>query len=731
MTRARLQRQHLHAGAPLDRPGRARPGDRSAGAVGRHGAVRRHHPGARPARAADRDGARSCSSATATISRAMRRSRAAIARAEGSDATIYAIGQGRAVRLAGLQKLLRRLASDQRRPRVLLRPTSEARDGLRGDPRGPAQPVSALRIRRRATSATARGTGSASKWPDGKYRVRARQGYRLSPGTDVTQLPTEAARNHRCSLSVTRSACSLTCAGPAYGAAGPRARRPSVRQSTSSPWTSTSSTHGTSRGGSRGGRLLLAVDGRPRRIASAQFIPAAAAPTGPAGADLLQLERRRGRRSADRARRRSGQHRRWTWQARDRCGAAVHRAARTGRSCRARHDPRAGPQMDFTSNHALVQTMLPRLVGQAQPPQQGQLRVGLARRWRIQRGDQIAIAQVIERECAGIRDGHRGPGLRATRDQRSEHGLSGGPRAHAQFARVAAVAGRAAGSATPSPKTLVLLSEGVVLERGSAEVVVARTGGRTRPDRALRPPARSAGVGCVARHARRRPAAKIESRARKGWPCWRGWRAEGVPRRQHCRQRLFSGWRSSSRATTSSASSRSPAIATASRTRSRSTCRAGRTSRFASRARVQRRDAPRSRTAERSLAETLRAPLLATDIGLKAHGLHASGTPRVGSCGSSSPPTSTDRSTRADRSRSPTCSWTARTARGEPARAGRHDPGPSPRRRRRRTSARCSGDARRLHAEARGRRRAASAAASSTPSARRSIGRPARASPIC
>ena len=36
---------------------------------------------------------------------------AAIARAEGSDATIYAIGQGRAVRASDLQDLLRRLAT--------------------------------------------------------------------------------------------------------------------------------------------------------------------------------------------------------------------------------------------------------------------------------------------------------------------------------------------------------------------------------------------------------------------------------------------------------------------------------------------------------------------------------------------------------------------------------------------------------------------------------------------
>jgi VWFA-related protein len=106
---------------------------------------------------------------------------AAIARTEGSDATIYAIGQGRAVKSADLQKLLRRLATvsggrsfftddhasldrsfgeilEDLRSQYLLAfvPASSERDG------------SWHRIRVEVS---------------GRHQVRARQGYRLMRGT--------------------------------------------------------------------------------------------------------------------------------------------------------------------------------------------------------------------------------------------------------------------------------------------------------------------------------------------------------------------------------------------------------------------------------------------------------------------------------------------------------------------------------------------------------------------
>ena len=66
---------------------------------------------------------------------------AAIARAEGSDATIYVIGQGRAIRAHELQTVLKRFSTISGGQRVLHRGRQPPRQVLRGDPRGPQQPV--------------------------------------------------------------------------------------------------------------------------------------------------------------------------------------------------------------------------------------------------------------------------------------------------------------------------------------------------------------------------------------------------------------------------------------------------------------------------------------------------------------------------------------------------------------------------------------------------------------
>jgi VWFA-related protein len=105
---------------------------------------------------------------------------AAIARTEGSDATIYAIGQGRAVRASNLQDLLRRFATvsggrafftdDVVKLGVVF---DEILDDLRNQ---------------YLLSYPVPSTGRDGAWHrirvevgGGKYHVRARQGYRLSP----------------------------------------------------------------------------------------------------------------------------------------------------------------------------------------------------------------------------------------------------------------------------------------------------------------------------------------------------------------------------------------------------------------------------------------------------------------------------------------------------------------------------------------------------------------------
>src|SRR5439155_1215905 len=60
--------------------------------------------------------------------------------------------------------------------------------------------------------------------------------------------------------------------------------------------------------------------------------------------------------------------------------------------------PGAGPQLEFTSNHAIVQAMLDNVVGQA-TENFGQKRVGLAEALAIQRGDKLVIDEVTGREC--------------------------------------------------------------------------------------------------------------------------------------------------------------------------------------------------------------------------------------------------------------------------------------------------------------------------------------------
>ena len=261
----------------------------------------------------------------------------------------------------------------------------------------------------------------------------------------------------------------LTCAGPAYAQQVP-APAP-FRSSVDLVPVDVNIVDRTGRpvGGLEAGDFVLAVDGRPRRIATAQYIPAAAAPTGPpaptyyssnvaaAGGRLITLVVDQGSIGAGRGK--------LALDAASRFIAGLGPADRVALVT----IPASGPQVDFTSNHEVVQSMLPRLVGQAQPPQQGQLRVGLAEAVGIQRGDQIAMQQVLERECAGIREATEVQDCvqRATIEANTVY-QAARERTRNSLASLRFLVERL--SATPSPKTIVLLSEGVVLERDAAEV---------------------------------------------------------------------------------------------------------------------------------------------------------------------------------------------------------------------------------------------------------------------
>ena len=150
--------------------------------------------------------------------------------------------------------------------------------------------------------------------------------------------------------------------------------------------------------------FALSVDGKPRRIASAQFI-SVARNVGRSGAcrDPLQLECAGGRRAADHDRHRSGQHRRGGGKLAIDAASAVRRAAcsksdRVGLST----IPGAGPQMDFTPTMHWCRRCCKRVVGQRDATL-GPKRIGISEALEINRGDVQVIAEVIDRECAGMR----------------------------------------------------------------------------------------------------------------------------------------------------------------------------------------------------------------------------------------------------------------------------------------------------------------------------------------
>ena len=149
----------------------------------------------------------------------------------------------------------------------------------------------------------------------------------------------------------------------------------------------------------------LKVDGRPRRIASAQFIAVtrnverepinpdySANPKIP-GARLIMLVvdqgnigASRGKYAIDAARRFIGR-----LSPADRVGLVTI--------------PGAGPQIDFTANHALVETALQSVVGTSDDGEHQDSQIGLSEAIALQRGNQQVIQQILDRECTGMMAG--------------------------------------------------------------------------------------------------------------------------------------------------------------------------------------------------------------------------------------------------------------------------------------------------------------------------------------
>lgn len=213
----------------------------------------------------------------------------------------------------------------------------------------------------------------------------------------------------------------------------------------------------------------LAVDGKPRKIVSAQFIavsrtaePAEAAPANyssnelAAGGRLIMMVIDQGNIGASRGK--------FAAEAAARFISRLRKSDRVGLFA----IPGAGPQIDFTANHALVQTLLPRIIGQASADH-GPYKIGLAEALAVDRGDEQMIAQVLERECAGAASAEE---RRQCRNQItiSARAMFGETRTRARESMLALRHVMERLSRTDTPKTVVFISEGVLIDRELSDV---------------------------------------------------------------------------------------------------------------------------------------------------------------------------------------------------------------------------------------------------------------------
>ena len=215
--------------------------------------------------------------------------------------------------------------------------------------------------------------------------------------------------------------------------------------------------------------FTLTVDGRPRRVASAQFISVERAietappkpleytsNAGAAGGRLIMLVVDAGNIGAGRGKP--------AMDAATRFLASLNRADRVALVT----IPGAGPQMEFTSNHAVVAKLLENIVGQAMGSMVPES-VGLSEAAAIQRGDENMMASVVDRKCGA--DPSSGT-LQQCRQQiivESQQILSlARERTRNSLIALRYLFERVATSDTP--KTMVFLSEGLLLDRDNADV---------------------------------------------------------------------------------------------------------------------------------------------------------------------------------------------------------------------------------------------------------------------
>jgi VWFA-related protein len=215
--------------------------------------------------------------------------------------------------------------------------------------------------------------------------------------------------------------------------------------------------------------FMLTVDGKPRRISSAEYMstvsdlkPVAPIPTnvssntaGSGGrmimlvVDQANIAPGRGRSALDAAARFVGK-----LSPADRIGLVAI--------------PGTGPHLDFTSNHAVVQALLPGLAGQAESFHTT-FRIGISEAFAAQQGDRFTTNEMLQRECGSQRTADEIDAC--TRQVLADaNGIYSVVRERSLSSLVSLKHLIERLSATPSPKTLVFISEGLVLERQLSDI---------------------------------------------------------------------------------------------------------------------------------------------------------------------------------------------------------------------------------------------------------------------
>ena len=213
----------------------------------------------------------------------------------------------------------------------------------------------------------------------------------------------------------------------------------------------------------------LQVDGRPRRLASAQFISVARhaeeAPPEPldyssnsaaVGGRLIAIAIDQGNITAGSGKRAIDAAKRFV--------AGLNRPDRVALYT----IPGAGPRIDFTSNHRLVQGLLDNVVGVA-TSNAGPHNIGVSEVFGLQRNDHRIITNLLDRECPGMRTPEEITVCRAQLEGEAR-ALSSEIRERTRDSVLALRELMERLARVPSPKTLVLISEGLFLDRDLAQL---------------------------------------------------------------------------------------------------------------------------------------------------------------------------------------------------------------------------------------------------------------------